>query len=235
MATAELRNGVVRGYQRRRADTLVLSYLSIRRSLGILGLLLPILLGPVGWLALGIDIRENMSSYYHTPLRDVFVGVLCAIGIFLFCYRGYDAAENWTGNVACVSAIGIALCPLDAGSDPLRQSSVLGYLHTLFGGVFFLTLGVYSLYHFPRGHRILHAGTRPEKRDAIYRLTGLAIAGSLLVMGVHLFLLPVAAKAFLNRYCFTFWMEWVAIWAFAAAWLTKGRAILSDFNESPDS
>ena len=88
MATAELGNGVVQGYQRRRADTLVLSYLSIRRSLGLLGLLLPILLGPVGWLTLGIDIQENMSSYYHTPLRDVFVGVLCAIGIFLFCYAG---------------------------------------------------------------------------------------------------------------------------------------------------
>ena len=23
-------------------------------------------------------------------------------------------------------------------------------------------------------------------------------------------------------------MEWVAVWAFAAAWLTKGRAILAD-------
>ena len=235
MTTGELESDVSLRSPRRRVDTIVLSYLSIRRSLGTLGFLLPLLLGPVGWLVLDIDIQENMSSYYHTPLRDVFVGVLCAIGIFLFCYRGYDAAENWTGNVGCVSAIGIALCPLDAGSDPLRQSSVLGYLHTLFGGVFFLTLGAYSLYHFPRGNRLLRVGTRDEKRDAVYRLTGLAIAGCLLAMGVHLFLLSAGAKLLLNRYCFTFWMEWVAVWAFAAAWLTKGHAILADYHEDQNA
>lgn len=70
--------------------TLVVSYLGVRRAIGAIGLLLPIVLGPVGWLVFGIEIQDNMSSYYHTPLRDVFVGSMCAIGIFLFCYRGYD-------------------------------------------------------------------------------------------------------------------------------------------------
>jgi len=48
MATGELENDVSLRDPRQRVDTLVLSYLSIRRSLGALGLLLPILLGPVG-------------------------------------------------------------------------------------------------------------------------------------------------------------------------------------------
>ena len=208
--------------------SLVMSYLAIRRSLGGLGLLLPVALGPVGWLAFGVGIQENMSSYYHTPLRDVFVGVMCAIGIFFFCYRGYDAAENWTANVACLSAIGVALCPIDAGSDPLQQVTVVGYLHTLFGGLFFTTLAVYSLYHFPRGSRLLRFNTRTEMRDSIYRATGLTILGCMAAMGAHLFLAPAGIRAFFNRYQFTFWMEWVAVWAFAGAWLTKGRAILAD-------
>jgi hypothetical protein len=64
---------------------LVPSYLAIRRAIGAIGLILPLLLGPLGWLIFGVEIQDNMSSYYHTSLRDVFVGAMCAIGIFLFC------------------------------------------------------------------------------------------------------------------------------------------------------
>ncbi len=210
------------------ARTLVMSYLAIRRSIGGLGVILPLILWPGGWLVFGVELQENISSYYHTPLRDVFVGVMCAIGIFLFCYRGYDAIENWTANFACLAALGVALCPMDANSDPLQQNTSLGYLHTMFGGLFFTTLAVYSLYHFPRGSRLLRFHSRTEKRDWIYRATGLTILGCMVAMGMHLFLAPAAVKAVFNRYHFTFWMEWIAVWAFAAAWLTKGQAILAD-------
>src|SRR5271157_1494097 len=44
----------------------------------------------------------------------------------------------------------------------------------------------------------------------------------------HLFLLSAGPKRRFNDYNFLFWMEWVAVWAFAAAWLTKGRAIFAD-------
>jgi hypothetical protein len=51
---------------------------------------------------------------------------------------------------------------------------------------------------------------------------------SMLAMGTYLVLLPGAWKAALNDYRFLFWMEWIAIWAFAGAWLTKGRAMVAD-------
>ncbi|MEO8498302.1 MAG: hypothetical protein ABI614_24835 [Planctomycetota bacterium] len=44
------------------AQPLVVSYIGVRRAVGISGLMLPILLGPVGWLVFGIDIQDNMSS-----------------------------------------------------------------------------------------------------------------------------------------------------------------------------
>ena len=105
--------------------TLVVSYLAVRRGIGMIGLFLPIILGPIGWLVFDIPFQDNISSYYHTVLRDVFVGSMCGIGIFLFCYRGYDWIESWTANIGCVSAIGVALFPLDANSDPLIQKSVI--------------------------------------------------------------------------------------------------------------
>lgn len=209
-----------------RPNTLVLSYVGIRRAIGVSGLLLPILLGPAGWL-FGIDIQDNMSSYYHTPLRDIFVGTLCAIGIFLFCYRGYDWVENWTANLGCASALGVALFPLDFNSDPLMQKSLTGYLHTVSGGIFFLTLAFYSFHHFPRDSK---REQEPHlfERSLIYRSSGLVILTSMLAMGVYLFLLPPGWKQSLNDYNFLFWMEWIAIWSFAAAWLAKGRTIFAD-------
>lgn len=207
-------------------STLVLSYIGIRRSIGISGLLLPIMLGPVG-LLLGVEIQDNMSSYYHTPLRDVFVGTLSAIGIFLFCYRGYDWIENWTANLGCGSALGVAFLPLDLGNDPLVQKSLVGYMHTVSGGVFFSTLAFYSLYHFPRASQREHESHLFE-RAFVFRTSGIVIVASMIAMAAYLFLAPTAWKVYLNGYNFLFWMEWVAVWAFAAAWLAKGKTIVAE-------
>jgi hypothetical protein len=209
------------------AHTLVISYQGVRRAIGVVGLLLPVLLGPVGRLAFGVPIQDNMSSYYHTPLRDVFVGSMCTIGVFLFCYRGYDRVEAWTAKFGCLGALGVAFFPLDPGSDPLYQRSLVGYLHSFSGGVFFLTLAFYSLYHFPTRKDAEHAPHEAE-RNFVYRTSGVVILLSMAAMGAYLLLIPDDWKRVLNDYNFLFWGEWVAVWAFAAAWLTKGRAILAE-------
>ena len=208
---------------------LVLSYIGVRRAIGISGLLLPIILGPIGWLVFGIRFQDNLSSYYYTPLRDVFVGTIFAIGIFLFCYRGNDWVENWTANLGCLFAIGIALFPLDPHSDPLQQRSIVGYLHTLCGGAFFLTLSFYSLYHFPSSTSMnRELEPHEQQRAFVYRTSGIVILVSMFAMGVYLFLLPPDWKQLANHYHLLFWLEWIAVWAFAAAWLTKGRTIVAD-------
>lgn len=210
------------------AHPMVVSYVGVRRAIGISGLFLPLALGPVG-LLFGIDIQDNMSSYYHTPLRDIFVGTLCAIGVFLYCYQGNDWVENWTANLGCVTALGVALFPLDANSDPLYQRSMIGYLHSASGGAFFLTLAFYSLFHFPSSRS---ANTEQEphaaQRDFVYRASGVVILLSMMAMGTYLFLIPLDWKIVCNRFNVLFWLEWIAIWAFAAAWLIKGRTILTD-------
>lgn len=211
-----------------RTNALVLSAIGIRRAVGISGFALPVVLGVGGWL-MGIPIQDNISSYYHTPLRDVFVGTMCAIAVFLLCYRGHDWVEHWTANLGFIGAVGVALCPLDAGSDPLVQKSISGYLHTVCGGMFFLTLAFYSLYHFPTTQRDPDDdGPHPWERNAIYRTSGIVILVSVAAMGTYLFWIPPAWKKVLNDWNFLFWMEWIAVWAFASAWLTKGRVIVAD-------
>lgn len=106
------------------SQSMVVSYIAIRRAIGLSGLLLPIALG-LGGLAIGIPIQDNISSYYHTPLRYIFVGTMAA-------------------------------------------------------------------------------------------------------MGGYMVLIPIAWKRWLNAWNFLFWLECVAVWAFAAAWLTKGHAIFAE-------
>ncbi|MDM4018320.1 hypothetical protein [Roseiconus lacunae] len=208
---------------------LVLSYLGIRRAIGLSGLILPVVLGPLGWLILDVEIQDNMSSYYHTPLRDLFVGTLCAMGVFLYCYRGYGWIEDWTANIGSAAALGVALFPLDYASDPLYQRSLVGYLHSFSGGVFFLTLATYSLYHFPsRGHSDPEMANHIAERNLVYYTSGVVILLSMIAMGSYLLLLPVEWKRWLNDLNFLFWAEWVAVWAFAAAWLTKGHIIVAE-------
>ena len=36
-----------------------------------------------GWAT---EFQGSMSAYYHTGMRDIFVGTLCAIGVFLLIY-----------------------------------------------------------------------------------------------------------------------------------------------------
>lgn len=213
------------------ARSIVLSYQSVRRAIGVIGLLLPVTLVVGGWGLFGVPIQDNLSLYYHTPMRDVLVGMLCTLGVFLFCYRGHDRVEDWTANLACAFALGLALFPTEPNNDPLSQRSVAGLMHTLCGGGFFLTLAYYSLLHFPSHQRHADADEdepHPRQRNLLYRLSGLAILLSMAVMGVYLLLLPAAWKQVADRYHALVWLEWVAIWSFASAWLIKGRIIFAD-------
>lgn len=205
---------------------LAVSFLGIRRGFGLIGMMLPIVLGPIGYLCFGIEIQDNMSSYYHTPLRDVFVGILCAMGVFLYCYQGYNGFENWTGNVAGAAAFGVALFPLEKNVDPLFQSSVSGLVHTVSGGVFFLCLAIYSLFHFP----IRNRSSKPKERSdhvisniALYS-SGLVLVFLMVCMGLYLMTYG-SWKSYFNDLNLLFWMEWLAVWAFSSAWLVKGKLL----------
>ncbi len=93
-------------------ESLVLSYLGLRKAIGIIGILLPFVLvfGKI-LLERGLGIESSISAYYYTVMGDVFVGSLCAVGVFLLSYRGYERKDNIAGDIACIFAIGVALFP----------------------------------------------------------------------------------------------------------------------------
>lgn len=69
------------------------TYFTIRVGMALIGILFTLILW-LGGLLIGVKLQGSISAYYHTPMRNVFVGSLFAIGTFLYSYRGFRDSEN---------------------------------------------------------------------------------------------------------------------------------------------
>ncbi|MGH3785022.1 MAG: DUF998 domain-containing protein [Pseudonocardiaceae bacterium] len=204
-------------------DTLVHSYLFLRRAIGVIGLALPVVL-IIGELFVdGGDLLNSLSGYYYSDMRDVFVGSMCAIGIFLLSYRGYGPIDDIAGNVAAVAAIGLALFPTTPGG-PTRTDQIIGVLHLVFAAVFFLTLAFFCLSLFTKTDKA-HPTQRKLQRNRIYVASGWIILLCLALIVLFGWLFDEAAP--LHP---VLWLESAATLAYGVAWLTKGEAILGDLS-----
>ena len=212
-----------------RADAGLISYLTLRKFVGLIGILLPFALVTIHMLLVQHAVLlGSMSGYYYTDVRGVLVGSLCAIGVFLFAYRGYDNWDNinWDNvltNSAGIFAIGVALFPT-APVNPSAQGRDIGYVHLACAGLLFTVLAVIALWQFtktePHGERT----AQKKKRDLVYRACGIAIA-------VCLVLVPIESLVIgepIQRFHPLLWLEAVAVVAFGIAWLVKGQAVLKD-------
>ncbi len=213
-------------------DEIVENFYRVRRMLGYLGLSLPVTLF-LGGLSLGFA-EPSISDYFHTLMRDIFVGTIFAIGVFLLCYTGFhpDATERLSDDVATtlagVAAIGVALVPnqgtvLAAGDTEALAFAVVGKwwsdaLHHICASTFMLAMAYICHFKFAR--------TAKPKRRKIYRacawviLVGFALT---LVSATFRRIGSDEQKAFVIGYQLVFWSEAIAVWAFSIAWLVKGN------------
>lgn len=208
-------------------ETLVHSYLFLRRSIGLIGMALPVVLIGGNLLIGGGDLLSSISGYYYSDLRDVYVGSMCAVGVFLLSYRGYGRVDDIAGNVAAGAAFGVALFPTTPADNPTRIDQVVGILHLGFAAVFFLTLAFFSLVLFRRTAEI-RPTLRKAQRNRVYLVCGVVILLCLALMVV------LGTQADLAGLRPALWLESAAILAFGVAWLTKGEAILGDLSPAQE-
>jgi hypothetical protein len=207
----------------------VISYMTTRRAIGLLGMMLPVAL-LLGGMVLGYkQMMPSMSHYYYTYMVTVFTGTLCAVGLFLFTYKGFGKLDDIATNFAGICAFGIALFPTGALPEALKNDSIYrsdihfpsDALHYGFAALFFVTLSLISLFLFTQSKdkSITH---EKKVRNRIYRTCGV-------LMILFVVLVPVAAKIeALKSYNPTFWLELASLWAFGFSWLTKGDLIKQD-------
>ena len=205
-------------------DTLVHSYLYLRRAIGLIGLGLPLVL-IIGQLLIDGRLLHSISGYYYSSLRDIYVGAMCAVGVFLLSYRGYEPLDDFVSNVAAVAAVGVALFPTRPAGGGSAVDEVFGVLHLVAAGVFFLALAYFCLVLFRRSDG--DPSERKRKRNGVYLGAGVVILVSLGLMVV----VGVFFGDQLGDLRPVLWLETAATTAFGVAWLTKGELILPDSGE----
>jgi len=211
--------------ERSEADnSLVIHFKNLRKAIGFIGVALPFVLILGNQLVQASGLLGSISSYYHSVMRDIFVGSLCAVGTFLISYRGYDKRDNRAGWVAGTSVIGVALCPTTMEGGP-GSSSLLGALHLAFAAVYFATLAYFSLVLFRETKDKATRTTQKRRRDVVYAICGSVMVLCLLLI-VLVFLLPENSE--IRQHHPVLWLESAAILAFGISWFTKGEWLFPD-------
>lgn len=197
----------------------VISYLELRRTIGILGMSMPFIVAGGAWLFFSTGLQISLSAYYNTPMRDLAEGLMFVISGFLWSYRGYDRRDQIAGKLASIFGWLSAIFPLPPKP---AQLGFPGILHNLLAGVFFVILIYFSGFLFTKSH--VGQTPTPQKvhRNRIYRFCAVMM-GAALVIGLSLHYLPA-----FTPFRPLFWGETLATEAFGIAWFVKGEGILKD-------
>ena len=207
----------------------------IRKLIGILGMLLPVLL-----LLVQRELLSSISHYYYQTVSSlIFIIILSAFGLFLISYKGYKidhttekVSDDFITNIGGFAALVVVFIPTwctgsgsraiaficTSGNFPLlgHDMTLKGTIHLVCAGIFILSMGWMSRFKFIR------SPTDPNIK--LYKICGNIV---FLSIGLLILLMIVEKLGFsfwLDKY-FVFILETVAILSFGISWLIKGKFI----------
>jgi len=212
---------------------MVVSYLNLRRSIGILGIALPFVCMLGGFLFSGTPVQDSISSYYYTNMRDFFCGLLVSVSLFLATYRGYERIDSIVSKMSGLAGFGIALFPCYHEFVPARLVGVFQLspessdrIHLTCACIFFILLAINSFFLFTLSDRKAELRSRRKNlRNRIYHLCGLTIFASIILLVV---LRMILGSAILAKDRIVLILEAVMLLAFGLSWLIKGETLFKD-------
>jgi len=214
-----------------RNKSLIISFLTMRRLIGILGIALPIVVVLGGLMQSQPVVQGSVSGYYYTSMRDIFVGSLCAVSLFLMSYRGYEKIDGVVAKMGGAFALGMVIFPTSMFSGKvvkvgtfLIDDNISGYIHLIFAALFFLTLSFNSIFLFTRRHPG-PMGRAKRHRNIIYRTCGIIMFMSMGCIIIYMIFLRNTSLARINLVLI---LETVALMAFGVSWLVKGNTLFKD-------
>jgi len=238
----------------------LISYLKMRKVIGWLGILLPFILLFGNYIVNELNILNNkkyvkietetetkcyniyspqgcikssISHYYYTTVGELFTGVLCAVAIFLFCYKGYKnekwekgPTDNLMANLAGFFALGVVAFPTSSEGcilDNVRiflSSEIIGCVHLIFAALFFITLALMSIINFRRtGVKETYGKGEYQK---LYVWCGGIMIACIVLIAVYNWCLEDRFPILKGLYPVLV-LETIALMAFGISWLTKGK------------
>jgi hypothetical protein len=214
-----------------RERTLIISYLAMRRLIGILGISLPFVVVIGGFTQGDPALQWSISGYYYSNMRDLYVGILSGVALFLISYRGHEPIDDFVATMSGVFALGVIAFPTALFSGKIVRvgifqipDNISEIIHLIFGTLFFLALSFNSLFLFTRRHPGV-MGKEKKHRNVIYRTCGIVMLVA--IGGITL------STLFLRESVVTAWhpvliLESVALAAFGTSWMVKGNTLFKD-------
>ncbi|MCU0680475.1 MAG: DUF998 domain-containing protein [Planctomycetes bacterium] len=215
-----------------KTEPIIISYLHLRKMIGILGISLPISV-IIGALLYGNinGTLGSISEYYYSNMREIFVGTLWAMSAFLLSYQGYDRQDVIICRICGLSALGVSLFPTSLETSTLPECLSLtntpelsNMIHLSCAGVLFLSFSYMSLFLFCKTNKETMTPQK-IKRNIIYRITGIIIIVCIVL--IFLYEIFFFNSSFKKAHPVLI-MEIIMLWAFGLSWLTKGKAIIKD-------
>lgn len=241
--------------ERRIAENkLIVSYLTLRRLIGWLGVTLPVVIYLGNWLIFthrvgsclmpSSNVPYSLSGYYYTHMRGLFTGTFSALGVFLVAYNGYDLRDQLTSTAAGLAAIGIAIFPTKRpdnfltaqggtcgpriqvlyNASPDQSWIALGHNISLI--VLLSALFVMALLFTKKGSESEQAAKNDQERNRKKRNNSIYrfSAAGIAAGGLGAIVQAFLPASVQARTPWLFWFEFVAIIAFGVAWFVKGEA-----------
>ncbi len=207
----------------------------IRKLIGFLGLVLPVLLP----LSEGI-VLASISHYYYLKFSSLlFIITVSTFALFLISYKGYRLDKNTEmlsddliTNIGGFAALVVVFVPtgcLNSQSGTIdllcanenyplfgHKNALLNTIHLTSAGIFIFSMGWMSKFKFTRGNDVV--------KNKIYRFCGNMVWGAIAVL-----LLLILADFIKPDFSITpydvFILETIAIVPFGISWLIKGEAL----------
>jgi hypothetical protein len=230
-------------------EGLLISYLTIRKAIGWLGMLLPFILLILNYCTSTLGIVNNkffvvttcnppfqqqhffkssISHYYYTSVGELFTGVL-----FMFCYKGHPLRTTERGlsdktltNLIGLFALGVVLFPT-GGTVCIKDSTRLflasintGYIHFTMATLFFASLAIMCIVNFRRTEDIVSFGKK--KNHTTFLVCGIVMLVCLVLLFVYGVWIQGKYSS-LDKLRPIFCLEAIALIFFGISWLVKGQ------------
>ncbi|HEX5716137.1 MAG TPA: DUF998 domain-containing protein [Thermoanaerobaculia bacterium] len=197
-------------------DHIAATYTTLRVGIIVLASALPFILA----IGSGTKICPSISAYYYGDLRDVLVGVLVAVGAFLYLYKGFTKLENYALNLAGIFLVGVALVPTDS---TCQISDTGPSLHGTFAVLFFLAIAYVCIFRASDTLSLISDAAKADRYRKTYKLLGLGMIVIPLAVVVLTVVLPSRSGSGARPTVFL--VETAGVLVFASYWLLKSREI----------
>ena len=197
---------------------------NLRLGVGVIGTFLPVTL-IIANLILDdkVIVPASMSGTYYTSARNLFVGSLCALGVFLIGYRGDTRLQDLCTSFAGLCALLVAFAPT-APTSPDTEPAWVNYLHHSAAGALIFTLGLFCLTVFAQLAKPRAA--RPAMADHPSMILYLACGILVLVSGAFALYTGIWPASWSTGWSSLYLFEAVAVFAFGSAWIAEPAGMI---------